>query len=140
MRRIRLGLWAQMHEGRSEKVEEIEEDYCYYIDKLYVTQDKKTVLETFDSEQFKDLNELRAQVARWENGLQFESVVNKVNGKREIYVLLTDLKPCLNATDVSKDRERSRSPAGMKVDRLRPLQAKPLSVLPQVNCGFPLMC
>ena len=64
-------------------------------------------------------------------------MVNKVNGKREIYVLLTDMRPCLNATDVSKDRERSRSPAGMKVDRLRPLQAKPLSVLPQINCGFP---
>merc|ERR1711894_843257 len=118
MRRIRLGLWAQMHEGRSGTVEKIEEDYWYYIDKLYVTQDKKTVLETFDSEQFKDLDELRAQVARWENGLHFESVVNKVNGKREIYVLLTDLKPCLNATDVYQDRERSRSPAGMKVDRL----------------------
>ena len=138
MRRVRLGQWAKIHDGRTESVEDIEKEYWDLIDKLYVTLDKKTVLETFDTNQFKDVDELRAQVARWENGLKFETVHNEVNGKRETYVLLSDIRPCLNASDkVVMDRERSRSPVEVRVDRLRSLQAKTLSVPAQVTCGLP---
>ena len=135
MRRLRLGRWLG---GRSdEKIEDLEEEYWkLHIQKLNVTPGKKTVLAEADSELF-DVDELRAQVGRWESGLRIETLFNKVIGKTEMYVLLNDMRPCLNPTDIPQSRERSRSPAEIKVRRLCPKKAGPLPVVPQFNCGFP---
>ena len=135
MRRLRLGRWLG---GRSdEKIKDLEEEYWkLHIQKLNVTPGKKTVLAEADSELF-DVDELRAQVGRWESGLRIETLFNKVIGKTEMYVLLNDMRPCLNPTDIPQSRERSRSPAEIKVRRLCPKKAGPLPVVPQFNCGFP---
>ena len=136
MRRLRLGRWLQIRDGRSESIDNLEKEYWDHIVKHNVTPGKKTVLAMADSNLF-DVGELRAQVGRWESGLRIETLLNKVRRKTELYVLLNDMRPCLNVTDVPKNRERSRSPAEMRVEKLHPLQTGRLPVTPQVNCGFP---
>ena len=137
MRRLRLGRWLQLRDGRSENIDYLEQQYWErHIQKLNVTPGKKTVLAEADSELF-DVDELRAQVGRWESGLRIETLFNKVSRKTEMYVLLNDMRPCLNPTDIPQSRERSRSPAEIRVRSLCPVKAGPLPVVPQFNCGFP---
>ena len=136
MRRLRLGRWLQLRDGRSENFDYLEEEFRKHNRKLNVTPGKKTVLAEADSELF-DVDELRAQVGRWESGLRIETLFNKVSRKIEMYVFLNDMRPCLNPTDIPQSRERSRSPAEIRVRRLSPKKAGPLPVVLQFNCGFP---
>ena len=136
MRRVRLGLWLQLRDGSSENFDYLEKEFRKHNRKLNVTPGKKTVLAEADSELF-EVDELRAQVGRWESGLRIETLFNKVSRKIEMYVFLNDMRPCLNPTDIPQSRERSRSPAEIKVRRLCPKKAGPLPVVPQFNCGFP---
>ena len=136
MRRFRLGRWVQIRDGRSEDIDTIERDYWKHIEKLNVTPGKKTVLAKEFSQDY-GVDELRALVGKWERGPRIESLFNRVSRRTEIYVLLTDMRPCLNAAVVAQSRERSRSPAEMRVVRVCPDKAGPLPLLPQVNCGFP---
>ena len=135
MRRVRLGLWLQILHGRTGNIDDLEADFRQLIQRRYVTPGTRTVLAMADSNLF-EVDELRAQVGRWESGMRIETVFN--GRKTELYVLLTDVGPCLNIdTDVRKDRERSRSPGETRVERLHSLTAGPLAVPTQVNCGFP---
>ena len=126
----------QIRDGRSEDIDTIERDYWKHIEKLNVTPGKKTVLAKEFSQDY-GVDELRALVGKWERGPRIESLFNRVSRRTEIYVLLTDMRPCLNAADVAQCRERSRSPAEMRVVGVCPDKAGPLPLLPQVNCGFP---
>ena len=136
MRRVRLGLWLQLRDGSSENFDYLEKEFRKHNRKLNVTPGKKTVLAEADSELF-EVDELRAQVGRWESGLRIETLFNKVSRKIEMYVFLNDMRPCLNPTDIPQSRERSRSPAEIRVRRLSPKKAGPLPVVLQFNCGFP---
>ena len=124
-----------MLHGRTESIDDLEEDFRQLIQRRYVTPGTRTVLAMADSKLF-EVDELRAQVGGWESGMRIEAVF--YGRKTKLYVLLTDVKPCLNIdTDIRKDRERSKSPGEMRVERLHSLTAGPLAVPTQVNCGFP---